>query len=138
MNDPIVRTKLPRPYVGPGTIHPGRLIARAVAAPPGGTIAIVAPAGCGKSTLLAQVAEELEARSARSGWISLDTEDNDPVRFLAYLAAALDEVEAGLGEAVRTELFSGSLDPVRPALAAAINALAARNAASAICSTTST
>ncbi|SFN82581.1 LuxR family transcriptional regulator, maltose regulon positive regulatory protein [Mycetocola miduiensis] len=55
-----------------------------------------APAGFGKTTLLSEWVEALaELRpSLRVAWLSLDTSDNDPVRFLGYLAAALRDPAA--------------------------------------------
>ncbi|MCP5098470.1 MAG: hypothetical protein GY943_23215, partial [Chloroflexi bacterium] len=47
---------------------------------------ISAPAGCGKTTL---VSEWITGCAQPVAWLSLDTGDNDPTRFLAYLVAAL-------------------------------------------------
>ncbi len=55
---------------------------------------VSAPAGFGKTTLLAQW-------FAQSGmpvaWLSLEAEDNDPTRFLSYLIAALQTLDAQIG-----------------------------------------
>jgi LuxR family maltose regulon positive regulatory protein len=56
-----------------------------------------APAGSGKTTLLS----EWRARYGTEypvAWISLDSGDNDPLRFFFYLVAALDRVQPGLLE----------------------------------------
>jgi len=55
---------------------------------------ISAPAGFGKTTLLAQWLAESITPVA---WLSLEPEDNDPTRFLTYLIAALQTVDARLG-----------------------------------------
>ena len=58
---------------------------------------ISAPAGFGKTTL---VTEWLHAQGDDTpspfltGWLSLDEEDNDPVRFLTYLISALNRIPA--------------------------------------------
>lgn len=58
---------------------------------------VCAPAGFGKTTLV----REWVAQSGRScAWISLDNEDNDPSRFLAYLIEALQQVYPSLGSAI--------------------------------------
>lgn len=53
-----------------------------------------APAGFGKTTLLAQWLAESQRPSA---WVSLELEDNDPVRFLSALIAALQGFDPRLG-----------------------------------------
>lgn len=53
---------------------------------------ISAPSGYGKSTVLADWAGETDARVA---WLTLDENDNDPVRFCTYVLAALDHVAPG-------------------------------------------
>ncbi|MBN1135252.1 MAG: tetratricopeptide repeat protein [Anaerolineae bacterium] len=53
---------------------------------------IAAPAGFGKTTLLCEWVQSLKARNAPAvdvAWLSLDEGDNDPARFAAYLAAAI-------------------------------------------------
>ena len=49
-------------------------------------ILVSAPAGYGKSTL---VSRWLKESGIPSAWLSLDTGDNDPSRFLRYLLAAV-------------------------------------------------
>jgi LuxR family transcriptional regulator, maltose regulon positive regulatory protein len=58
-------------------------------------ILVSAPAGFGKTTLLTQWLSE---RGAPAAWLSLDEEDHDPARFLAYLVAALQAIAANIGE----------------------------------------
>jgi len=65
---------------------------------------ISAPAGYGKTTLVANWFERVDRAQA---WLSLDENDNDPVRFFSYLVAALQTVDQNIGiEATR--LLSGS------------------------------
>jgi ATP/maltotriose-dependent transcriptional regulator MalT len=52
-------------------------------------VCIAAPAGYGKTTALAQFVAQLDGLGIRSAWLSLDQEDNDPLRFMRYVAAAL-------------------------------------------------
>jgi LuxR family maltose regulon positive regulatory protein len=52
------------------------------------------PAGFGKTTLLAQWFAE---RGMPVAWLSLEAEDNDPTRFLSYLIAALQTLDAQIG-----------------------------------------
>lgn len=51
-----------------------------------------APSGYGKTTLLAAWANETPAHVA---WLTLDENDNDPVRFCSHVLAALDRVAPG-------------------------------------------
>jgi LuxR family maltose regulon positive regulatory protein len=55
---------------------------------------VSAPAGFGKTTLLAQWIAQSDLPIA---WLSLEAEDNDPTRFLSYLIAALQTLDAQLG-----------------------------------------
>jgi ATP/maltotriose-dependent transcriptional regulator MalT len=68
---------------------------------------VCAPAGFGKTSLLADWSQR---RSGLVGWLSLDTGDNDPVRFWRYTLAALDRLRPGIAEGV-----SPLLGPPAPA-----------------------
>jgi LuxR family maltose regulon positive regulatory protein len=60
-------------------------------------VLVCTPAGFGKTTLLADWATSTRRLV---GWVSLDPEDNDPMRFWRYVVAALDRVVGGLAEQV--------------------------------------
>ncbi|SFL98549.1 AAA family ATPase [Rugamonas rubra] len=62
-------------------------------------VCLVAPAGYGKSTTLARLRAAAQARGVRAGWLNLDGGDNEPLRFLHGLAAALQDAAPGLGGA---------------------------------------
>jgi LuxR family maltose regulon positive regulatory protein len=75
---------------------------------------VSAPAGFGKTTLLSEWIRIQEAtrkdRPSGFAWLSLDREDNDPVRFWIYVIAALQTIPflraAGLGAAASEMLRS--------------------------------
>jgi LuxR family maltose regulon positive regulatory protein len=69
-------------------------------------ILVSAPAGYGKTTL---VSSWLKEREIPSAWLSLDGGDNDPIRFLQYLLAAL----VSLAPAIESDLF-GMLQGIQP------------------------
>jgi LuxR family maltose regulon positive regulatory protein len=79
---------------------------------------ISAPAGFGKTTLLSEWIQHIIRPVA---WLSLDEGDNDPARFLAYLIAALQNIEANVGEGVLGALQSPQLPSLEALLAALIN-----------------
>ena len=64
---------------------------------------VSAPAGYGKTTLVAGWLRGLQTRSA---WLSLDEGDNDPVRFLTYLIAALEQAIGRFSENAQAMLQS--------------------------------
>ncbi|HKM43401.1 MAG TPA: AAA family ATPase, partial [Limnochordia bacterium] len=66
---------------------------------------ISAPAGYGKTTLLASLPSLLP--DYRVAWITLDDEDNDPVRFFHLLAAALGKLHPQCGQAVWPRISGG-------------------------------
>ena len=55
---------------------------------------VIAPAGYGKSTLLSQSFDVLSDRGIHCAWVSLDDNDNDPLRCLSHLLAALNTLES--------------------------------------------
>jgi LuxR family maltose regulon positive regulatory protein len=74
---------------------------------------VSAPAGFGKTTLLSEwiytVETAEQAIPTLFAWLSLDKGDNDPIRFWAYVVAALREVRLDIGEAALTILQSPAL-----------------------------
>ncbi len=66
-----------------------------------GLILVSAPAGYGKTTILSAWIDQLGCAKA---WLSLDEGDNDPLRFLTYLVAALRIVDPAIDEVVKSKL----------------------------------
>ncbi|MGE5703869.1 MAG: LuxR C-terminal-related transcriptional regulator, partial [Clostridia bacterium] len=58
---------------------------------------VTAPAGFGKSTL---ISEWIRQQTLSFGWISLDERDNNLVRFMEYLVAALRTIQSDLCDSV--------------------------------------
>src|SRR5688572_24622224 len=69
---------------------------------------ISAPAGFGKTTLVSEWVAALTLKPSTDGtgegvrvaWLSLDTGDNDPARFLVYLVSALQTIEPNFGKGI--------------------------------------
>jgi len=86
---------------------------------------ISAPAGFGKTTLLVEWLKGREDGDQSVAWVSLDEGDNDPVRFLSYLVAALRRtVGEGFGEGVLAALRSPEAPRMEAVLSAFVNELA--------------
>lgn len=105
---PIVRAKLHRPALLPNSLLRPRLVERLEKGLRRRLLLIAAPAGYGKTTLLAQWLATREAPPTLA-WLTLDEADNEPRRFLAYLAATLPALGAA-GQA-RASAALGALAP---------------------------
>jgi LuxR family maltose regulon positive regulatory protein len=82
----LLRTKLFIPLIRPKQIARPRLSSLLEGSLDRALILVSAPAGYGKTTL---VSSWLKDKQIPSAWLSLDDNDNDPVRFIQYLFAAL-------------------------------------------------
>ena len=72
---------------------------------------VSAPAGYGKTTLMSEWRRGVGV-DFPAAWLSIDKDDNDPVRFLTYVVAALSTINTGLGEkAVSLLRFSQPSSP---------------------------
>ncbi len=89
---------------------------------------ISAPAGSGKSVLISAWLDQLsQLPDHEAAWLSLDREDNDPARFLAYLIAALERTQLlgeDFGKGALGLLNSPQMVPIENVLIPIINQLA--------------
>ncbi|MFO7633480.1 MAG: tetratricopeptide repeat protein [Caldilinea sp.] len=121
-HEPLLTTKLFIPRTRPKMVFRHRLIEQLDGCQECGLILVSAPAGYGKTTLLSAWVQTVQHPVA---WLSLNDADNDPIRFLRYLLAALQQIDAAIGRDVENALASAPPPPV--ALAGMlINDLAAR------------
>jgi LuxR family transcriptional regulator, maltose regulon positive regulatory protein len=86
----LLRTKLVAPPARPGALPRTALVDRLrAAATPGRLTLVVAGAGWGKSTLVSAWVQAERAAGAPVAWFSVDTTDDDPVRFWDHVVTAL-------------------------------------------------
>ncbi|MGD8855663.1 MAG: LuxR C-terminal-related transcriptional regulator [Chloroflexota bacterium] len=132
----MLQTKLYLPIPRPDRVPRPRLTGLLDSAlQPGGKLVLIsAPAGSGKTTLVSAWLQALARPEAseiaplpihRPCWLSLDESDNDLVRFLVYLAAALERAAPGLGERALSLLRGPQSPPVESFMIALINDIAA-------------
>jgi LuxR family transcriptional regulator, maltose regulon positive regulatory protein len=103
----LLQTKFYIPPIRPNQIARPRLSDLIHAGLDRSLILVSAPAGYGKTTLVSSWLKENQVPSA---WLSLDGGDNDPIRFLQYLVAALTLIEPGIED----DVF-GMLQGIQPA-----------------------
>jgi LuxR family maltose regulon positive regulatory protein len=89
--NPPLTTKLYIPPTRPDVVSRPRLIERLNQGLDCRLTLVSAPAGFGKTTLVSEWLSGLERPSA---WLSLDESDNDLARFLSYVIAALQRIDA--------------------------------------------
>jgi LuxR family transcriptional regulator, maltose regulon positive regulatory protein len=93
-SNPLLVTKLHMPRPRAQLVSRSHLTERLQEGIAGTLTLLSAPAGFGKTTLLAQWVTQSGMLVA---WLSLESEDNDPTRFLTYLIAALQTLDPHLG-----------------------------------------
>ena len=82
---------------------------------------VSAPAGFGKTTLVVDWLKQIDLPAA---WLSLDEADNDLPRFLAYLAAAFQQVDEEIGASLLSALQSPQLPAMEKVLTGLLNEIA--------------
>ena len=90
MVPPVLKTKLYIPTLRPALVRRTRLNEALQTGLERPLTLVSAPAGFGKTTLICSWIRECELPAA---WLSLEESDNDPVRFLSYLIAALQKIQ---------------------------------------------
>src|SRR5215213_1699318 len=89
---------------------------------------VAAPAGFGKTTLLSAWRATAAGSALPVGWVSLDSADNDPLRFWSYVITALDMLTPGVGTTALALLRSPQPPPIEHILTIILNALSAASA----------
>ncbi len=123
MSTPLLETKLYVPRSRGGLVSRPRLSRRLDQATTSKLMLVSAPAGFGKSTLLAEWLAPTAGAGA-AAWLSLDAGDNDAATFWAYLIAALQTVEPGVGADALAVLGEPQPPPIQVVLTTLLNDLA--------------
>ena len=120
MNIPILKTKLHCP--SPPSKHVSRpqlMQSLNEGLELGREITLVsAPAGFGKTTC---ISEWIHSLSLPVVWLSLDSSDDDPVRFFIYLIAALKTIKPDVGQEIEAVIRAGQMPPSEIVSASLIN-----------------
>jgi LuxR family maltose regulon positive regulatory protein len=122
MAAPLLTTKLHVPSIRPELVARPRLLERLKEGLERRLTLVSAPAGYGKTTL---VTHWLHEAGRPLAWLTLETNDNDAARFLAYLMAALKGIDPKIGQAVEPMLAMPQPPPPESILTALINDIAA-------------
>ncbi len=118
MSDELLRTKLFIPSPRQDFVPRPRLVQRLAAGIQNKLTLLSAPAGFGKTTLLSEGISTIKHPVA---WVSLDKEDNDPVRFWSYCIRAFQTVNANLGEKALLNLQNSQIPHIESILTSIIN-----------------
>jgi LuxR family maltose regulon positive regulatory protein len=111
MSSPILLTKLFIPENRPELVSRSHLVDQLNKGLHRKLTLISAPAGFGKTTVVTNWLHSQEGDDASPflmGWLFLDEEDNDPVRFLIYLITALNRIQG-----LETEIGVGALQMIQ-------------------------
>lgn len=110
MSSTLLATKLHPPPLRVNAVRRPRLVEKLnLALEEGRRLTLIcAPAGYGKSTLVAEWLASLGG-NIKAGWLSLEEDDNQPVRFLRYWLAAFQSLDASL-----TDHFLPLLESEKP------------------------
>ena len=112
----LIRTKLKPPVARARRVRRARLQAMLAEAGERRLTIVRAPGGFGKTTLALSWIEDLRSQGDTVAWLSLDSDDNEPRRFICYTIAALHEASADIGHESPKVANSAPLDQVRAIL----------------------
>ncbi|WP_410832705.1 LuxR C-terminal-related transcriptional regulator [Paraburkholderia sp. SIMBA_030] len=116
-------TKIVPPRVPVDLIARPRLVGLAERAANKRLTVIKAPAGFGKTSLALTWLDRLRASGAQVAWLSLDTEDDEPARFLNYLAHALRRACEKVGAAAISLTADAAFVPLHAVVSTLVNEL---------------
>jgi LuxR family transcriptional regulator, maltose regulon positive regulatory protein len=116
-------TKVVPPHLPVDLIGRPRLIGLAKRAASKRLTVIKAPAGFGKTSLAVIWLDRLRANGAQVAWLSLDAEDDEPARFLNYLAHALRHACGNVGAAAISLTADAAFVPPHAVVSTLINEL---------------
>lgn len=102
--DQLQRTKFSAPHLQPRLVARTRLFQQIDQGIQGPLTLISAPAGFGKTTTIGQW---LQQKKVPAAWLSLEPQDNHPIRFLRYVIAAFQRLDPQLGRNLQLQLLSG-------------------------------
>ncbi len=122
MATPILTTKLSIPPKRTDWVVRPRLLKRLDEGLRHRLTLVSAPAGFGKTTLIASWLHKQPLPQV--AWLSLEEDDNEPVRFLAHLIAAWQTLDAGIGQAAQSLLETPHLPKLEHLMTLLINDLA--------------
>src|SRR5260221_4765409 len=129
---PFLETKLHPPRLPASLIERSRLLALLDAGQRQKLTIVQAPAGFGKTTLVTQWIAHRQAQTAAAqqspspvAWLSLDSGDNDPIRFWSSIIAACQIFHTHIGHVALEQLSQVSFKqaPLETALATLLNDL---------------
>jgi ATP/maltotriose-dependent transcriptional regulator MalT len=120
MNAVLLKTKLYIPRARAELVPRPHLIVRLNEGLSRNLTLIAAPAGYGKTMLLSSWATGCGRPVA---WLSLDESDNEPTRFLAYLIAAAQTIQADLGQDILAALQSSQSSTIANWMPVLVNQL---------------
>ena len=118
--DPLLATKLHVPRPRRKLVSRPGLMKHIQEGIQGPLTLVSAPAGFGKTTLLAQWVAESGMPVA---WLSLEPQDNEPLRFLSYVIAAMQQLDPDMGTTALSLLQSPLPVPPERVLVALTNEL---------------
>ena len=116
-----ITTKVLLPRNAPGLIDRPRLLALLGQVKEKQLVVIKAGAGFGKTSLAITWAERLQQSGSLVAWVSLDADDDEPTRFLFYLAHALRRARDRLGDTAIGLISDISLVPVTTIFSSLVN-----------------
>ena len=122
----LLQTKLFSPPARPNQVARATLLekldnARKMGVP---FVLVSAPAGFGKTTL---VGDWARASGLPCAWFTLDTSDNDLLRFWRYLDAALETIDSRIGESLRPALYAPQAPAIQQIITGLVNDVIACN-----------
>jgi LuxR family maltose regulon positive regulatory protein len=123
MSTSILTTKFYPPPIPQEMVFRPRLIEKLMPGLSHRLTLISAPAGYGKTTLLSEL---VQLKQMNCAWISLDSEDNDPVGFWSYFITAIHNLEPDVGEVALRLLHSLQSPSIRSVLTTILNELTAK------------
>ncbi|MCB9437347.1 MAG: helix-turn-helix transcriptional regulator [Anaerolineales bacterium] len=117
----ILSSKLQMPLLRPDLVQRSRLIDYLNAGLYRKLTLISAPAGFGKTTVASTWIAQSNYPTA---WLSLDGRDNDSARFLRYIIAAIQRIDADIGQLASEVLQAGQQSSIEAVLTSLLNEIA--------------